>query len=552
MRILTASIGSCIHVAGILNFCDLAEKLGYETKFLGPAVSVERIIQEILDYDPDIIGVSYRLTPKNVGILLDELKAKIDEHNLNDKRWIFGGTVPVAEVAKKSQLFEAVFTGLSTMEDTIAYLKRKKATGEKEYYPQTVIERMLLKKPFPLIRHHFGLPSFEETVVGIKRIAEAKVTDVVSIAPDQNTQESFFRSHEWTKEEGSGGVPLRRREDFSILYEASRRGNYPLLRCYSGTRDLIRMSQLLYETINNAWSATPLTWYSILDGRSKRPLREAIRENQLNMRWNAQKGIPVEVNEAHQWSLRNAHDTVAVVMAYLAAYNAKRMGVTTYIAQYMFNTPLGTSPIMDLAKMLAKIELIESLHDDTFTSLRQIRVAGLLSYPVDLDYAKAQLAASVYVGMSITPDIVHAVSYSEADHAATADDVIKTCKITKGIIQNCLMGIPDMTKDPEVLERKEELLREAKLLLDAVRSLGKDSFDPYSNPEVLERAVRIGLLDAPQLKGNPTARGKVKTKIINGACYAVNEKRVITEEERVRHIMETLSEGNASNGGLHL
>jgi methylmalonyl-CoA mutase cobalamin-binding subunit len=538
-RILAASIGSCIHVAGVINFCDLAERLGYETKVLGPAVPVKKLIEKVLAYDPDIVGVSYRLTPKNVQPLLDELKEYINHYNLSCKKWVFGGTVPVARIAEESNIFDAVFTGLSTMEDTISYLKKEKATHEREYYPATLVERVYLKKPFPLIRHHFGLPSLEETVEGVKNIAEAKIVDVISIAPDQNCQESFFRPREMTKEEGSGGVPLRKREDFLRLYSISRCGNYPLMRCYSGTRDLIHMSELLYETINNAWSATPLTWYSVLDGRSKRPLQSAIRENQLNMQWNAQKGIPVEVNEAHQWSLRNAHDTLAVVMAYLAAYNAKKMGVTTYVAQYMFNTPLGTSPLMDLAKMLAKIELIESLHDENFTSLRQVRVAGLLSYPVDLDFAKAQLASAVYLGMAVAPDIVHAVSYSEADHAATPDDVIKTCKITKGVIQNCLLGVPDMGKDPRVVERKQILIREAHTLLNAIRSLGGNSFstDPFTDPMILERAVETGLLDAPQLKGNPVAKGEIKTRIINGACYAVTD-RVVTEEERVRHILE--------------
>lgn len=535
-RILAASIGSCIHVAGVIAFLDIAEKLGYETRFLGPAVPVEELVEEVLVHDPDIVGVSYRLTPENVRPLLTELKAKIKTYGLGGKRWIFGGTQPVGDVAAEFGIFEAIFAGLTTMEDTIAYLKREKVTKEKEYYPDQLIERVLLKKPFPIIRHHFGLPSLEETIKGVKKIAEAKVLDVLSIAPDQNAQQNFFRPQEMTGEEGSGGVPLRTREDFLKLYSESRCGNYPLLRCYAGTRDLVRMSELFYETIHNAWSATPLTWYSELDGRSERKLRAAIVENQANMKWNAQHGIPVEVNESHQWSLRNAHDTLAVVMAYLAAYNAKKMGVQHYVAQYMFNTPLGTSPTMDLGKMLAKVDLIESLHDKSFTSMREVRVAGLLSYPVDADYAKAQLAAAVYLGMALNPDIVHAVSYSEADHAATADDVIKTCKIAKGIIQNCLMGMPDMTRDPVVLQRKEELLYEARILLEAIKSLG--GRDPLVDPEILERAVRIGLLDAPQLKGNPVARGTVKTRMINGACYAVDESgEIVSEEERIQRIL---------------
>ncbi|HBK86124.1 MAG TPA: methionine synthase, partial [Firmicutes bacterium] len=66
--------------------------------------------------------------------------------------------------------------------------------------------------------------------------------------------------------------------------------------------------------------------YSELDGRSNRPLATAIAENLATMAWYAERGIPVEVNEAHHWSLREASDTIAVAMAYLAAAFAKQQG----------------------------------------------------------------------------------------------------------------------------------------------------------------------------------------------------------------------------------
>ena len=43
-------------------------------------------------------------------------------------------------------------------------------------------------------RHHFGLPSMEETIEGIKEIAEAKVLDIISLGPDQNAQEVFLQA----------------------------------------------------------------------------------------------------------------------------------------------------------------------------------------------------------------------------------------------------------------------------------------------------------------------------------------------------------------------
>jgi len=290
-----------------------------------------------------------------------------------------------------------------------------------------------------------------------------------------------------------------------------------------------------------AWGAVPLTWYSVLDGRSDRPLQQTIREAQAAIRWHAEQGIPIEVNEAHQWSLREAHDTVAVVAAFLAAYNAKRAGVRHYVAQYMFNNPPGTSPAMDLAKMLAKIHLIESLHDDGFLSFRQTRT-GLASLPVDASVAKGHLASSVMVQMVVEPHILHVVAHCEADHAATTEDIIEAVKIARGAVRQGMLGLPGLTDDRSVLARKEELLSEAEVLLDAIASLApRGASDPWADPVTLERAVRSGLLDAPHLSGHPVARGEVVTRMFDGACLAVDPVtgRPIDERRRVKRLLDT-------------
>ncbi len=36
--ILGAAIGDCVHVAGVVNFLNLAEQVGFRTVMLGPAV----------------------------------------------------------------------------------------------------------------------------------------------------------------------------------------------------------------------------------------------------------------------------------------------------------------------------------------------------------------------------------------------------------------------------------------------------------------------------------------------------------------------------------
>ncbi|UCC38443.1 MAG: cobalamin B12-binding domain-containing protein [Candidatus Aminicenantes bacterium] len=540
-KILGASLRNCVHVAGILNFLKLAERYGYETHFLGPAVSLERLNEAIREYDPHMIALSYRLTPEVLNKLLSSFKEDVEKNRWQDKILIFGGTPPTAEVARKTGLFNAVFSGLEPLEELISFLKGKIEEEKKDIIPpQNLIERIEFKAPYPLLRHHFGQPTVEDTVGGAKEIALSQTLDIISIGPDQNAQESFFRPDEMTKEQdGAGGVPLRKAEDLEAIYKATRCGNYPLLRCYSGTRDLIQWADMSLQTINIAWGAVPLFWYNQLDGRSDRTLIESITENQKAMNWYAEHNLPLEINESHHWSLRDAPDTVAVAAAFLAAYNAKEMGITYYVAQYMFNTPSQTSPIMDLAKMLAKIELIESLHDKNFTTIRQMRT-GLASLSPDPDVAKGQLSSSCLFQMALEPRIIHVVGFSEGDHAATAADVIESAKITQGVIKNFFLGPPQMLEDSKLKDRKEVLAKEAKYLLQTIKELSSGKVeDPWIDPKTLSQAVQTGLLDAPHLAGRPHAAGKIITQIKDGACYAIDSHtgNSLSEEERISRII---------------
>ena len=535
-KVIAGSLGNCVHVAGALSFLALAERAGYETEFLGAAVPVDAFVEAVREHDPDLVGVSYRLTPKVARTLIADLKQRLEEAGLADRRFVFAGTPPVCAVAEEFKWFERCFTGLEEPEETWGYLKGEPAPHEAEDWGTTQIARLEKKKPYPLLRHHFGLPSLEETIAGIGEIAQARVVDVISIGPDQNAQESFFRPEEMNPAlDGAGGVPIRTREDLIRIYEASRTGNYPLLRIYSGTRDLVKWAEVGTETINNAWGAIPLCWYNVLDGRSKRTPEESIAENQAAMRWYGERGIPVEVNEAHHWSMRDSHDTLAVVMAYLAAYNARAMRVRHYIAQYMFNSPPTTYANMDLAKMLAKREMIEGLHGEDFISMRQVR-AGLLHFSPDLQVAKGQLAASTVLALGLRPHIIHVVGFCEGDHAARAEDVIESCEIVRGVLRNCLFGMPDMAVDPAVVERREKLVAEARVLIEALRALAPEEEDPLTSPKVLAEAIRLGLLDAPHLKGNPHAAGMLQTRPVNGAIEPIDPKtkRVLTESERLR------------------
>jgi hypothetical protein len=253
------------------------------------------------------------------------------------------------------------------------------------------------------------------------------------------------------------------------------------------------------------------------------------------MNWHAMRDIPVEVNEAHHWALRDAHDVISVVMAYLAAYNARAMGVTHYVSQYMFNTPPGMSSAMDLAKIQAQIEMVESLHGPDFRSFRQVR-AGLLHLSPQMNKAKGQLAASTMLSLAVSPHIIHVVGYCEGDHAASAEDVIESCEIVQGVLRNCRLGMIDLIGSAAVEDRKRHLLEEANVLLGEIQSLQEDDEDAFSDPKVLSKAIACGLLDAPHLKGNIYAKGTLETRVRDGSVQAVDSrtKEPVSEEQRLR------------------
>ncbi len=550
--VVAAALGECVHVAGVMNFLRLAEAAGWRTVFLGPAVATEDVLAAARREDADLVGVSYRLTPETGERLLGEFAEAADELRESGVRFAFGGTPPVAERAKALQFFERVFDGSEPVEAVLGYLKGQNIAGESsQQFPQTAIERIRWKSPYPILRHHFGLPTMEDTLAGIEKIAEAQALDVISLGIDQDAQENFYHpERQDPRRKGAGGVPVRSEADYRALYAASRRGNFPLLRAYSGTDDFIRLAEMYADTIHIAWCAIPLFWFNQMDGRGPWDLEGSIREHQQVMQWYGARGIPVELNEPHHWGMRDASDAVFVAAAFLSAYNARAFGVQDYIAQMMFNSPPGLSDKMDLAKMLTALDLITPLaspsphfteqngeNEGGFRIWKQTRI-GLLSHPLDPEAARGHLAASTYLQMSLRPHIYHIVGHTEADHAATADDVIAASRVARRAIENAL-GAPDLTADPIVARRRAELAAETNAILDAIRALaGPDAADPFTDAATLARAVTSGILDAPQLVNNKFGRGEVRTRIVDGACVSVDGTgNPISERERIAKLI---------------
>jgi methylmalonyl-CoA mutase cobalamin-binding subunit len=546
--IIGCSLSKCIHISGVHRFLTIAQELGYETHFLGPAQTPEHIISWAKKLNPDYIAISYRLTPETGRNAIVEFIEKIKKEKLESKCFLFGGTNPMAREARELNFFDFVFDGNAGYEQTVSYLKGiDESPNQTRIEPQSLVERIKQKKPFPIIRHHFGLPDVDISAAEIEKIAEAKVLDIICLGTDQDAQENFFdKKSQNITQKGAGGVPVRSEEDFRQLFDATRRGNYPIMRTYAGTKNIVRLAEIYCRTINLCSTGIPIFWYNKLDGRGPADLEESIREHQDAIAWHAKRNIPVEILDPHQWSMRGAHDTTFVVSAFISALLCKHLGVNHYIAQFMFNSPAEESFKMDLAKILASMEMIEPLADSSFGIYKMTRT-GLLSFPTDEDAAKGHMASSTMLQLSIDPDIVHVVAYCEANHAATAKEVIESCKMVQKIIENSrLTPFPDMKKDPEVMARKEYLVNQSKTLLKAIMAVARCNGVSWISPENLSNCVRIGLLDAPQLTSQ-IAKGQIRTMPVNGGIEALDSSnKILVEEQRTLNILSRMETGGIS------
>jgi hypothetical protein len=96
----------------------------------------------------------------------------------------------------------------------------------------------------------------------------------------------------------------------------------------------------------------------------------------------------------------------------------------------------------------------------------------------------------------------------------------------------------DMSQDKEVCQRKYELIEEVNFLLDTIKRLYAESKDPYSDPVVLTDIIKRGIIDAPHLRGNESAKGTLETRLTGGKCMAYSRRlgREVTERERLQEL----------------
>ncbi len=87
--VVAAALGECVHVAGVSSFLRLAEAAGWRTVFLGPAVSIDKVLATARDEKADLVGVSYRLTPETGERLLADFAEAADELRSEGMRFAF-------------------------------------------------------------------------------------------------------------------------------------------------------------------------------------------------------------------------------------------------------------------------------------------------------------------------------------------------------------------------------------------------------------------------------------------------------------------------------
>ena len=148
-------------------------------------------------------------------------------------RFAFGGTPPVAERARALGSFFERPSSMAPRPPGGGPGLRSLASGRppprEEDYPHTLLERIRWKAPYPLLRHHFGLPTMAGDLRGIEPASpNPSVLDVDLPGDRPGRRGTFFHPERQEKRRsGAGGVPVRSPEDYRSLYEATRRGNFP-------------------------------------------------------------------------------------------------------------------------------------------------------------------------------------------------------------------------------------------------------------------------------------------------------------------------------------
>ncbi len=400
----------------------------------------------------------------------------------------------------------------------------------------------------PLMRAHAGpyqadrrdAVSLLESWCG--ELSRAGMLDVLSIGTSQLTQERF--GEDWADRPNGGGSPINSPGEYERIWQASR----PMLvRTYAGTCGIPALAMMHEETMNIAWHAMSLWWFSQIDGRGPYAMLENLQEQFEALRLIALGNKPYEPNVSHHFAFRGADDLTYIVSAVLAARAAKNLGIRNLILQIMLNDPKYTWGVNDLAKARATLFLIRELEDPGFHVYLQTR-AGL-DYLSHLESkAKAQLATTTAMMDDIepdnphSPDIIHVVSYSEGSDLATPEIINDSVRITRCALDRYRIlrrqgHVESMTGNLDVRERMSFLVQSAKEVLTTIEECVNA---PYT-ARGLHDIFRLGFLPVPglmYLRDEFPEAVKWTTKVRNGRVDIYEDDKPLLPRERMGQIKE--------------
>lgn len=399
----------------------------------------------------------------------------------------------------------------------------------------------------PLFRAHVGpyLPEREKALSlfseWLKKLATTRWLDIVSIGSSQLSQSHFGQP--WDGLPNGGGVPYNSELELKAIWEDAQ----PMLvRAYSATNRIPQVAQILEKSLNMAWHALSLWWFNQLDGRGPLSLQEGLTQHWETIKYIASVDKPYEPNTPHHFAFRGSDDLTYVVSTYLAAKAAKLLGVKYLVVQNMLNTPRSTWGVRDLIKGRTLLRLLKGLTGPEFRLIYQPR-AGLDYFSPDLSKARAQLAAVTALMLDMEPDnphspeIIHVVSYSEAQFLATPDIINESIQITRAALQSYSQfreneGLREFILNPTIQDQTEEFYLEAHRYIQEM-----EKAIPYLySPEGFYKIFYQGYFPVPYLWEKREEFWRAvnwNTRLIDGGIFVVDESgHKMSLSQRIDHI----------------
>jgi hypothetical protein len=553
------------HTLGISTISDFLKICGYKVHFLQSLDSRE--ISEWIEQNKiTVIGFSYRLDPKDAYKYFCGLYYSIGK---NISKFYFAGLPEACELVQKKFKDDVItFSGGEDPIETLVKLgisvnnipagilpnndyddvrinfaeKLIKNEEYKNILPQMKsgnsyllrLEYCKKNKLLPIIRAHAGpynsnrQNAIDEFCEWTKRLSDAKYLDVLSIGSSQLTQEYF--GEDWNGKANGGGVPVNSEEEYAKIKKSS---GTMLVRTYAGVKNIKKLAKIHEDSLDISWHALSFWWFCEIDGRGKNSVLENLKEHFETIKYIATTGKPLEPNVPHHFAFRGADDVSCIIAGFLANKASKILGIKHLIIQSMQNNPKHTWGVQDVAKARVLLKLTKELEDDNFSVSLQTRT-GLDYLSSDIEKAKTQLVSTTALMDDIepnnenSPEIIHVVSYSEANNLANPDIINDSIKITLCALQKYrqakFTGIIDFNKyECEIDAREKELYSETK---EAILFLEENIENLYT-PEAFFYIFEKGIFPLPYLLDEQNKYPNVKkysTILKNGGVYCVDEK----------------------------